>query len=149
MAVVRLPEQCNFNPRYTYSGTISISVLSYRNFCCLIRFPLGLKIITLVFFMLTFKFHFWQYLCGLLILFCKPCGLVDNIRRSSAYRRHDIFVFIRNGLSNIGPSKRLGRSERNKLNRVGLKEHPCLTPLFGDINFSRPFASFTLVLLLL
>jgi hypothetical protein len=38
-------------------------------------------------------------------------------------------------VSDMGLSMNAGKSDKNILKRVGLKEHPCLTPLLGEIFF--------------
>ena len=62
---------------------------------------------------------------------CKPVSDFDKSNKSSAHIRHPKTSFeVYSTGSQFGVSKLFWRSERNMLNKVGLRMHPCLTPWF-------------------
>jgi hypothetical protein len=79
-------------PRYLYSFTISISLLSMWNFKFLEILPFE-KIKILVFLTLIFNFYFLQYVENSFNIICKSTLDSDNKIISSAYKSINILKY--------------------------------------------------------
>ena len=93
--------------------------------------PPLLKITTLVLDRLIVSCHFAQYLLRRFKQFCNPSSDSDNRTTSSAnIRQFNFSLLMETGAqdsSNIS-----GKSDKYKLNKIGLSTQPCLTPTVDE-----------------
>ena len=134
MVGLKDPEDDIIVPKYLYLLTISSSFSPYLKTRFFGVLPVLLKIMILLFFRLTVRFHFSQYCLSLSMHLCKPVS--DKRTKSSAKSRWLKCLFSRLTWSHSLPNPNF-RSSINRLNNNGDRLQPCFNPSLVTIGSIR------------